>query len=68
MEFLLSDESQRFYVDEAEEAEYPLVAGIAPKPGLPSLDSLRGPEIELDRLGAELEQTLELLNETGYTS
>lgn len=68
MEFLLSDESQRFYVDEAEEAEYPLVAGIAPKPGLPSLDSLRGPEIVLDRLGAELERTLELLNETGYTS
>lgn len=66
--FLLSDESQRFYVDEAEEAEYPLVAGIAPKPGLPSLDSLRGPEIVLDRLGAELERTLELLNETGYTS
>jgi iron(III) transport system substrate-binding protein len=68
VEFLLSDESQRFYVDEAEEAEYPLVAGIAPKPGLPSLDSLRGPEIVLDRLGAELERTLELLNETGYTS
>jgi len=68
VEFLLSAESQRFYVDEAEEAEYPLVAGIAPKPGLPSLDSLRGPEIVLDRLGAELEGTLELLNETGYTS
>jgi len=68
VEFLLSAESQRFYVDEAEEAEYPLVAGIPPKPGLPSLDSLRGPEIVLDRLGAELEGTLELLNETGYTS
>ena len=68
VEFLLSDESQRFYVDEAEEAEYPLVAGIAAKQGLPSLDSLRGPEIVLDRLGAELERTLELLNETGYTS
>ena len=68
VEFLLSDESQWFYVDEAEEAEYPLVAGIAAKQGLPSLDSLRGPEIVLDRLGAELERTLELLNETGYTS
>lgn len=68
VQFLLSDASQRFYVDEAEEAEYPLVAGIAAKPGLPSLDSLRGPEIVLDRLGAELEATLELLNETGYTS
>ena len=28
VEFLLSEPSQRFYVDEAEEAEYPLVPGI----------------------------------------
>src|SRR5215207_10506371 len=63
VEFLLSDASQRFYVDEAEEAEYPLVAGIDAKAGLPPLDSLQGPQIELDDLGPELEKTLELLNE-----
>ena len=68
VEFLLSDASQRFYVEEAEEAEYPLVAGIDAKPGLPPLDSLRGPQIDLDELGAELEQTLELLNEVGFTT
>ena len=68
VEFLLSDPSQRFYVDEAEEAEYPLVDGIAPKEGLPPLDQLRGPQIDLDDLGPQLEKTLELLNEVGFTT
>ena len=70
VEFLLSDESQRFYVDEAEEAEIPLVDGIDPKPGVPSLAELerRGPKVDLSSFGPELERTLELLNETGFTS
>ncbi|MCC6221950.1 MAG: iron ABC transporter substrate-binding protein [Thermoleophilia bacterium] len=66
--FLLSDAGQRFYAEEAEEAEYPLVAGVAPREGLPSLESLQGPDISLAELGAELEATLELLNEVGLTS
>jgi iron(III) transport system substrate-binding protein len=66
--FLLSDEGQRFYAEEAEEAEYPLVEGIEPKRGLPPLERLEGPDIELDRLGSELEKTLELLNEVGLTT
>lgn len=64
--FLLSDESQRFYVEEAEEAEYPLVAGIPAKDGLPPLDDLAGPDVELSSFGAELETTVEMLRETGY--
>jgi iron(III) transport system substrate-binding protein len=68
VEFLLSEPSQRFYVDEAEEAEYPLVAGLDAKSGLPPLDSLQGPQIALDDLGPELEKTLELLNEVGFTT
>jgi iron(III) transport system substrate-binding protein len=68
VEFLLSDEGQRFYTEEAEEAEYPLVPGIAPRPGLPPLEELEGPDVELTALGPELERTLELLNELGYTS
>jgi iron(III) transport system substrate-binding protein len=70
VEFLLADEQQRFYTDEAEEAEIPLVEGIAPKEGVPTLDELsgRGPDVDLSSFGGELEQTLELLNETGYTS
>ena len=66
LEYLLSDDGQRFYVDEAEEAEYPLVAGIEPKEGLPALDSLEGPDVDLSSFGAEHEATIELLRETGY--
>ena len=70
VEFLLSDESQRFYSEEAEEAEIPLVEGIEPKEGVPSLDELAeaGPDVDLSAFGAQLERTLELLNETGFTS
>ena len=68
VEFLLSDEGQRFYAEEAEEAEYPLVDGIEPREGLPALDDLQGPDLSLADLGGELESTLELLNELGYTS
>ena len=68
--FLLADEQQRFYTEEAEEAEIPLVEGIDPKEGVPTLEELagRGPDVDLSSFGAELEKTLELLNETGYTS
>ena len=68
--FLLEDEQQRFYTDEAEEAEIPLVDGIDPKQGVPTLDELsgRGPNVDLSSFGGELQRTLELLNETGYTS
>ena len=68
VEFLLSDDGQRFYTQRAEEAEYPLVAGIAAKEGLPPLASLGGPTLDYSSLGQELERTLELLSETGYTS
>ena len=64
--FLLSEPGQRFYVDAAEEAEYPLIEGIEPKEGLPALDELRGPDVDLSSFGAEHEATVELLRETGY--
>ncbi len=68
--FLLEDEQQRFYTEEAEEAEIPLVDGIEPREGVPTLAELsgRGPDVDLSSFGEELERTLELLNETGYTS
>jgi iron(III) transport system substrate-binding protein len=66
VDFLLSEDAQRFYVDEAEEAEYPLIDGIEPKEGLPPLDELEGPDIDLSAFGSELEATVELLRETGY--
>lgn len=70
VEFLLADEQQRFYTEEAEEAEIPLVEGIEPREGVPTLEELadRGPDVDLSEFGAQLDRTLELLNETGYTS
>lgn len=67
VDFLLSDEGQRFYAEEAEESEYPLVSGIPAAEGLPPLETLQNPDISLGDLGAELESTLALLNELGYT-
>jgi iron(III) transport system substrate-binding protein len=66
VEFLLSEDAQRFYVEEAEEAEYPLVDGVEPSPGLVPLDEIDGPDVELTSFGAELEATVELLRETGW--
>jgi iron(III) transport system substrate-binding protein len=68
VDFLLSEEGQRFYAEESEEAEYPLIEGVDPREGLPPLDELGGPDIELGDLGRELEETLELLNEVGFTT
>jgi iron(III) transport system substrate-binding protein len=68
VEFLLSEEGQRFYTEEAEEAEYPLVDGVEPKEGLPVLESLEGPDVQLDAFGPELEKTLDLLSEVGFTT
>jgi len=70
VEFLVSDEAQRYYTEGTQEGEIPLVEGIDPKEGVPTLDELsgRGPEVDLSSFGEELERTLELLNETGYTS
>jgi iron(III) transport system substrate-binding protein len=68
VEYLLSDEGQRFYTEEAEEAEYPLVDGVEPKQGLPTLESLEGPDVQLDAFGPELEKTLDLLSEVGFTT
>jgi iron(III) transport system substrate-binding protein len=68
VDFLLSEEGQRFYAEEAPEAEYPLIEGVEPREGLPPLEDLQGPDIELDELGPELERTLELLNEVGFTT
>jgi iron(III) transport system substrate-binding protein len=68
VDYLLSEEGQHFYVDDAEEAEYPLINGVEPKEGLPPLESIEGPDVELSQFGAELEKTLELLNEVGFTT
>ncbi len=64
--FLLSDDAQRFYAEEAEEAEYPLVDGVDAPEGLVPLEQLQGPDVDLSAFGAQLDSTVELLRETGW--
>lgn len=68
VDFLLSEDGQRFYATEAEESEYPLVAGVEPAAGLPALDTLVGESQPLSKLGAEEKATLEMITEVGLTS
>ena len=66
IDFLLSPEAQQYFRDET--AEYPLADGVTPLPELPPLDSLQGPDIDLNRLGTGdfLRQTQQLLTDAGY--
>jgi iron(III) transport system substrate-binding protein len=63
VEFLLTPKAQEYFVEVAK--EYPLIKGVAPQEGLPPLNSLEGPDVELYEL-ADLEGTLEMLTETGW--
>jgi iron(III) transport system substrate-binding protein len=65
--FLLSTEAQRHFARSPGRAEYPLVRGVRPRAGLPPLSSIEGARVSLGRLGRELEATLRMLNEVGYT-
>ena len=63
--FLLGPEAQTYFRDET--AEYPLRAGVEPIPELPRLADLRTIDLPLDRLGRDLEASLQLLREVGLT-
>lgn len=67
VDFLLSKWAQRLIARGPGGAEYPLVRGVRPRPGLPKLGEIEGPDINLGRLGRELPPAVRLLNETGYT-
>ena len=67
VDFLLSPWAQRFIARGPGAAEYPLIRGVRPRPGLPQLGSIKGPEINLGRLGRDLPPAVRLLNEVGYT-
>lgn len=62
VQWLLSPTAQQYFVDNT--FEYPVVEGIAAADGLPSLETLRGPDIELAQL-ADLPSTLTMLEEVG---
>ena len=62
VDFLLGADAQKYFAEETK--EYPLVAGVPTAPGLPALDTLNGPDLDLSRLES-LEQTLALLQDVG---
>ncbi|WP_205315756.1 iron ABC transporter substrate-binding protein [Nonomuraea lactucae] len=62
VDYLLGTEAQKYFADQTK--EYPLITGVATAPGLPALDSLKGPQLDLSKLDS-LEQTLSLLQDVG---
>ncbi len=60
--FLLNNESQQYFSSET--FEYPVVQGVAANSGLPALDQIETPVLDLSKL-EDLEGTLELLREVG---
>lgn len=64
--FLLSRWAQRFIARGPGAAEYPLISGMWPRPGLPRLESIKGPKYNLGRLAVDLPAAVRLLLEQGY--
>lgn len=60
--YLLTREVQSFLASEA--YEIPLVEGVAPPPGLPPLDTISPPKVDLTQL-ADLRPTLDLMRSVG---
>ncbi|HEY5889300.1 MAG TPA: extracellular solute-binding protein [Acidimicrobiia bacterium] len=62
VDFLLSDSSQQFFVDDT--FEYSLT-GIAANPQLPPLDEINSPDIDLSELADNLNTATRLVSEAG---
>jgi iron(III) transport system substrate-binding protein len=67
VEYLLSDEVQTFFSQETNEAEFPAVAGQPSPEGLPTVEELQPPAIDLSDL-EDLQGTIALLEESGALS
>lgn len=63
--FLLSETGQKYFADET--YEYPLVDGVEGPEGVPRLDSLNVPDVDLSQLGT-VEETAALLDEAGLSA
>lgn len=62
IEFMLSEQGQRYFVKET--FEYPLIAGVEAAAALPPISELRHPDIDLSDLD-DLQGTLDILREVG---
>lgn len=65
LEFMLSEVGQQYFATQTH--EYPLIEGVVPDRGLPPLDSITKPSVDLSTLG-DLENTQDLLRDVGALS
>ena len=63
VEFLLSAEAQHYFAEET--FEYPLIAGVDAPAGLPPLDSLAQPDLDLSELATVLDRATDLVAAAG---
>lgn len=63
VEFLLSEEAQRYFAEET--FEYPLIAGVDAPASLPPLGILAQPDIDLSDLALVLDRATDLVAEAG---
>ena len=63
VDFLLSEQAQAYFA--AETFEFPLIPGVSPAPGLPSIDEINAPDIDLSELAGVLDTATRLVSEAG---
>ena len=63
VEYLLSPEAQEYFANQT--YEYPLVPGVPVASGLPPLESIPTPAIDLSLLATELDAATDLVAEAG---
>jgi iron(III) transport system substrate-binding protein len=63
VEFLLSETAQTYFATET--FEFPLIPGVQPAGGLPALEDLNTPDIDLSQLADVLDDATRLVSEAG---
>ncbi len=63
VEFLLSETAQTYFATET--FEFPLIPGVQPAGGLPALEDLNTPDIDLSQLADVLDDATRLVSESG---
>jgi iron(III) transport system substrate-binding protein len=63
VEYLLSNDAQTYFAKET--FEFPLVPGVDPAVGLPRLEEINAPDIDLSRLAEFLDDATRLVAEAG---
>ncbi len=66
MQFLL-DEGQVYFAEEADEREYPVVDGFKQPEGVPPLAEVQGPDVDLSTFGAELPDSVQMIESVGFS-